>query len=215
MLSLGKKLNVFKFAISGLRFYGNVDKGKCGGGGCGGGGGGGGRKTSHKKDPLEEREKAVKRQEKKMDHKWKESLKCCTDDCREFPMPMDMKCPPQHKARKYQRTWVECPPHDRPRKRYREVPDDCGNRPRLGIKRCVPQQKGLSCDNGPCPKILMPGCAPVFIREAPKCKIYRGPSDCCKPPCPCPSFSECKKKPLPKPCRTECDCWYNKRCPIP
>lgn len=135
---------------------------------------------------------------------------CCRDQCRDIGFPTFDEClyKVSDKAkRKYQVTWVECPPIKIKPKKI--CCFEKGMRP--PVARRKRKAKAAECANestciaqGACPKITLPRCRPV--REPTRCRRQRTPSDCVKVKAPQPSFSECRR-PKPGPLRqVECKC---------
>lgn len=138
---------------------------------------------------------------------------CCGNPCIDMDFPSFDKClykESDKNKRKYQITWVECPPLKiKPKKiccfakvahppisrrKPKERPDTA----------CKYQEPCEPKETLKCPRIRMPRCRPV--RESVRCDTVRMPSDCQKVKAPYPSFSECTRPKLPKKRRTECEC---------
>ncbi|EDV59531.1 uncharacterized protein LOC6543140 [Drosophila erecta] len=142
-------------------------------------------------------------------HLIKAPPECCIDPCAERFPPYD-QCYykiSDKAARKYQVTWVECPPIQIKPKKI--CCYEAGARPpipRRKRKEFVPKcQENVECpsEEGDCPRIKMPGCRPV---DNVSCHVVRRKTDCVKVKAPYPSFSECAHPPLRKPRAIECNC---------
>ncbi|EDW00804.1 uncharacterized protein LOC6560250 [Drosophila grimshawi] len=137
---------------------------------------------------------------------------CCETDCPEKDFASFDEClytESDKNKRKYQITWVDCPPmaikpkkiccyitSERPpferRQRKFKPPTACQ------MFKCPdPQEK--------CPRLKMPHCRPVASKI--KCHLIRAPSDCVKIKAPYPAFSECVRPKPRRKKRTECQCW--------
>ncbi|EDW74712.2 uncharacterized protein Dwil_GK15752 [Drosophila willistoni] len=142
-------------------------------------------------------------------HLLKQPAECCADPCPErFPTFDECLYKESDKAaRKYQVTWVECPPIQIKPKKI--CCFEKGKRPPIPRrKRKEPKAKceeEVQCpEEGRCPKITLPGCRPA--RNPARCVVVRKHADCVKVKAPYPSFSECRR-PKPRPLRkVECQC---------
>ncbi|XP_030563320.1 uncharacterized protein LOC115764447 [Drosophila novamexicana] len=140
------------------------------------------------------------------------SKDCCEMDCAELEFPGFDKClykESDKNKRKYQITWVECPPIEiKPKKICCHVKDA-----RPPFERRKPKERPSTackppvekCEELECPKLTMPHCRPVRVPV--KCQRIRYPSDCVKVKAPYPAFSECSRPKLRKRRRSECHCW--------
>ncbi|XP_017044492.1 uncharacterized protein LOC108090373 [Drosophila ficusphila] len=136
---------------------------------------------------------------------------CCDDPCRERYPPYD-QCYYEisDKAkRKYQVTWVECPPIQiKPKKiccfeAAKHPPITRRKRKEFVADAKCPQEETCPVASGPCPKITLPGCKAV---KDTSCYIVRRKTDCTKVKAPYPSFSECSHAAIRKPRGIECNC---------
>ncbi|XP_017079570.1 uncharacterized protein LOC108113492 [Drosophila eugracilis] len=136
---------------------------------------------------------------------------CCDDPCRDrYPAYDDCFYEISDKAkRKYQVTWVECPPIKIKPKKI--CCFEAGKRPPIPRRKRKEFVASVECpteqvcpkDDGLCPKIKMPGCRPV---DKVSCHIVRRKTQCVKVKAPYPSFSECAHGPLRRPRAIECHC---------
>lgn len=128
-----------------------------------------------------------------------------------YPPPLDAihYKPSDKQTRKYTRTWNECPPRKIVKKLICEFPqfkipsmEKRGKQQRPETAKCVTDE--CKRQNHKCIKISLPGCKKV--RDPPKCKPERILSDCIRPRCPYPAFSECARLPYNPKKNTECAC---------
>lgn len=127
------------------------------------------------------------------------------------PPPLDsIHYKPSDKAtRKYTRTWNECPPRKIVKKLICEFPKF--KMPPMEKRTKDQKPETAKCvaecnkkQNPKCIKISLPGCKKV--RDTLKCKGERSFSDCKRPKCPYPAFSECARLPYNPKKNTECAC---------
>jgi len=136
---------------------------------------------------------------------------CCGNPCIDKDFPSFDKClykESDKNKRKYQITWVECPPLQiKPKKiccsekmkRPPIVRRKPKHKPDTACKQPCPPKQNLYC-----PRIKLPRCRPARI--PPRCHNVRYPADCHKIKAPYPAFSECSPRKLRKKRRTECEC---------
>ncbi|XP_030388210.1 uncharacterized protein LOC115634540 [Scaptodrosophila lebanonensis] len=138
---------------------------------------------------------------------------CCEDPCAAMDFPRFDEClyePSDKAARKYQVTWVECPPIQiKPKKiccyqNAKHPPIVRRKKKEREIVCCDVASECPPKDEGPCPRLVLPGCKAA--RNPSKCTNAKSPSDCRKVRAPYPSFSECSRPKLRKLRRTECHC---------
>ena len=143
-----------------------------------------------------------------------ENPECCKDPCPDYYPRFDelYYASTDKLKRKYQQTWVACPPLQiRPKKLC--IHEELKFAPME--KRSLRHKPKTACPvggpricmdskNRKCPRIKMPRCRGVMT--PPKCKKERGPSDCLKECTPYPSYSECLRKEREKPDPIECKC---------
>lgn len=134
---------------------------------------------------------------------WNYPPECCPQ-CEEVRFDV-IYYRPSNKFRDYQRTWWECAPRVVPKKvcfSYDAIPPEFEKRERpiYPASLCTPedQKNRLECINnksGGCMRLAMP-CCRVAARFPPDCTKERRKTDCAKPKCPFPSFSECSREDL-------------------
>ncbi|XP_017004760.2 uncharacterized protein [Drosophila takahashii] len=136
---------------------------------------------------------------------------CCDDPCRDRFPPYDQcyyKISDKAK-RKYQVTWVECPPIQIKPKKI--CCYEAGTRPPIprrkrkvfvADEKC-PTEQVCPVAEGLCPKIRLPGCKAVGKVS---CHVVRRITDCTKVKAPYPSFSECSRSAIRPPRAIECNC---------
>ncbi|KAL7738156.1 hypothetical protein ACLKA6_006499 [Drosophila palustris] len=140
-------------------------------------------------------------------------VECCGAECVDKDFPSFDKClykETDKNKRKYQVTWVECPPLKiKPKKIcctaevthppiVRRKPAEKPDTACQLEQPCAPQGE-LKC-----PRIKMPHCRPVRVPV--RCHRVRWPSECRKVKAPYPAFSECARAKLRVKRRTECEC---------
>ncbi|XP_017837223.1 uncharacterized protein LOC108596210 [Drosophila busckii] len=138
---------------------------------------------------------------------------CCDNLCIDKDFPSFDECfykVSDKNKRKYQVTWVECPPVKiKPKKiccfaKAKRPPIQRRKPAQKPETACPVEQECADQNSLGCPKIRMPGCKAV--RSNVKCFIQREPTDCTKVKAPYPAFSECRKPRPRKKARVECDC---------
>ncbi|XP_034475699.1 uncharacterized protein LOC117782772 [Drosophila innubila] len=106
---------------------------------------------------------------------------------------------PSSKYRQFQRTWWECCPRMVPKR----VCSYCDAIPPEVTRRCLPLCPRSACNQGhekqrvdclnakakDCMRVTMPCCRAA--RVPPRCHRVHRPTNCVKPKCPYPSYSEC------------------------
>ncbi|XP_052843570.1 LOW QUALITY PROTEIN: uncharacterized protein LOC128256902 [Drosophila gunungcola] len=144
-------------------------------------------------------------------HLVKQPPECCDDPCRDrFPLYDDCFYKISDKAkRKYQVTWVECPPIQiKPKKiccfeAATRPPIPRRKRKVFVADEKCPTEQVCPVAEGLCPRITMPGCKAV---DSVSCHVVRRKTDCIKVKAPYPSFSECSRPPVRKARGIECRC---------
>lgn len=134
---------------------------------------------------------------------WNYPPECCPQ-CEEVRFDV-IYYRPSNKFRDFQRTWWECSPRVLPKKVccfWDAIPPEFEKRQRPICPRslCTPedQKNRLACINkksGGCMRLAMP-CCRVAARFPPDCTKERKKTDCSKPKCPFPSYSECDREDL-------------------
>ncbi|XP_051861006.1 uncharacterized protein LOC127565626 [Drosophila albomicans] len=138
---------------------------------------------------------------------------CCGDPCIDKDFATFDEClykESDKNKRKYQVTWVECPPVKIQPKKIccfakakkppvaRRKPVERPDTACKYTKPCPPKGEQQ------CPRIKMPRCRPVRVPV--RCHRIRWPSECRKVKTPYPAFSECARPKLRVKRRTECEC---------
>ncbi|SPP73709.1 uncharacterized protein LOC117578791 [Drosophila guanche] len=133
---------------------------------------------------------------------------CCINECVDS-FPRFDEClykESDKRKRKYQVTWVECPPLQIKPKKI--CCFESGKRPPVARRKrkvkdlCV-EDKPCPTE-GACPKMASPGCKPV--RDPTRCEIVRRKTDCVKVKAPYPAYSECRRSKPRRRRRVECNC---------
>ncbi|XP_043640547.1 uncharacterized protein LOC122611485 [Drosophila teissieri] len=163
-------------------------------------------------DPRYAKKPAPKKEDSfQFHHLVKSPPECCIDPCAERFPPYD-QCYykiSDKATRKYQVTWVECPPIQiKPKKiccyeAGARPPIPRRKRKAFVVSADCPTNVECPTEEGLCPRIKMPGCKAV---DNVSCHVVRRKTDCVKVKAPYPSFSECTHPPLRKPRAIECNC---------